>query len=568
MKLARIFQNYMVLQRNEPILLWGESDVPEKVEVTLNGTKIAEAEVQAGKVMITLPPQKAMEDATLCVGNQTISHVDIGEVWIAGGQSNMEFFLKYDEQGKNEIANADDEHFRMYTVGRYSFEGDREDGIKAWNPWDEWIPFVAGNAINEFSAAGVYFAKELRKSGIPVGIINCSWDGTTASAWLDREILEKDEVLHEYIDDFDAIVAALDLNRYEIIRKYIRPKRFGKPEAGAVNYNDIIMENTFHPSEMQKMMGEIMANSTGKDEKNPLAPLEKMLGGAVDFMETLAPGPGYENEPGALFEYMVKEIIGYSVKGVIWYQGCSDQTHPSDYERLFTAMIRCWREAWSEKNPNQKKLPFIFTQLAPFGMWVDQTGEQFPELRKQQETVSKNVEDTYMISITDKGNVFDIHPKNKRDVGERLSRMALKYVYQGTDMEQKDMIADAPEMEGLSVEDNTITVSFRNGKGLHIKETDFSSYNGFSTDAIPENLIPPVADGVNALEVVVNGKEIDPKKIRCNVKDNCLKIAIEGMKRFISSEDVITVKLACRAFYQVNLYNDGNLPVKPWSANI
>lgn len=564
MKLARIFRDYMVLQRNVPIILWGTADAEEKVEVTLNGSKIAETEVQPGEFVLTLPPQRAMEDATLCVGNKVISHVDIGEVWIAGGQSNMEFFLKYDEQGKDEIANAGDEHLRMYTVGRYSFDGDREDGIKAWNPWDEWIPYVAGNAIEEFSAAGVYFAKELRKAGVPVGIINCSWGGTTASTWLDKSILEKDEVLHEYLDDYDAIVAALDLKRYEIIRKYSRPIRFGKPADGIPDSRDVIFETTYYPSELQTIMAGIMGGSADSDTPNPLAPLEEIVGGPIDFAETMAPGPGYENEPGALFEHMVKEIIGYSVKGVIWYQGCSDETHPADYERLFTAMIQCWRKEWMAKNSNQERLPFIFVQLAPFGMWMTENGDQFPELRKQQEATSKDVEDTYMISITDIGNVFDIHPKNKRDVGERLSRMALKYVYQGTELEQKNIIADAPEAETLTVEGNKITVGFANGEGLYLKKTDFVSYNGFPVDTIPEKFLPPIVDGINALEVSVNGNEIAAEHLRCSIENNNLKIQVEDDDTKIASGDKVMVKLARRGFYQVNLYNSGNLPVKPF----
>ncbi len=129
MKLARIFQDGMVLQRHMPICIWGTCEEPQTVAVRLNGKLLCLRELSEGPFQFPLPPQEAMEDALLEIGTISLGHVDIGEVWVAGGQSNMEFMLQYDQCGEAVIQDADDDHLRTYIVGQYSFPGEREAGL-------------------------------------------------------------------------------------------------------------------------------------------------------------------------------------------------------------------------------------------------------------------------------------------------------------------------------------------------------------------------------------------------------------------------------------------------------
>lgn len=129
-QLARVFSDYMVLQRRVPICIWGQSDAAEPILVSLNGEELYRGTVPAGNFTIILPAQEAVEDARLVIGNVVLSHVDIGEVWIAGGQSNMEFMLQYVVGGEQEIAQAEDPHLRCYTVGQYAFPEERAMGYK------------------------------------------------------------------------------------------------------------------------------------------------------------------------------------------------------------------------------------------------------------------------------------------------------------------------------------------------------------------------------------------------------------------------------------------------------
>lgn len=549
MRLARVFQDYMTLQRRQPILVWGTSDKKRVIEVRLNGEKICDAPVETEEFSFLIPPQEAIEDAVLEIGDIRFSHVDIGEVWIAGGQSNMEFMLQYTENGEEAIASANDMHLRTYVVGQYSFAGEREEGYKAWNPWDRWLTFEPEHAA-ELPAAAVYFAKELRKYGVPVGILSCNWGGTSASAWMDKAYLKKDAELHSYLDDFDAIVNELDLQRYNMIKKYVRPAMASSESRKAMGF---ISRNTLHPDKlMQAMMMQMTGEHKNTVSDKKLSPAGKNPLEGIPQSELMAVGPGDANEPGALYENMLTEIIGYSVKGVIWYQGETDEKKAGIYAKLFAAMIQCWRNAWKEKNPQNGELPFLFVQLAPFGEWMSNNGNNFPILRRQQELAEKTLEGVYMTSVSDLGNVFDIHPKNKEQVGKRLALLARKHVY------GENILADAPEAERIERNGNLLKVIFKNGDGLYCKNEEFVSYNGFALAEIDNAWIPPVLDGVNGLKVIAGDEELI--EVQCSVENNQLIIKSEK----IADAENIEVQFAQTAFYQVNLYNRADVPVKPF----
>ncbi|MBQ9122917.1 MAG: hypothetical protein IJY10_05420 [Lachnospiraceae bacterium] len=540
MKLARLFTDYIVLQREMPVLIWGTAEKDEKVEVKLNGEVIREIDVKKGAVQFTIPAQPAMENATLEIGDNLLSHVDFGEVWIAGGQSNMEFALRFTQEWKEEQQCRNDEHFRMYTVGQYSYAGQREEGYKAWNPWDKWLPYTENNGA-EFSAVATFFAKQLREEGVPVGIISCNWGGTSASAWLDKKILLEDPDLKTYLDDYDELVASLNMFFYKGMKKNMR--KMMASEKGMEGMSGMML-NTVSPDEMK-----------GKAGMPPLPPFLTKRKVAPDKL--MMWGPGDQNEPGTLFDNMVSEIVGVSSRGVIWYQGESDCFKDKVYGKLFTAVINCWREAWKKTNPAMEKLPFLFVQLAPYGVWMMNPAEDYTVLREQQEQVSKTVPDTYMTTIGDLGNVYDIHPKVKKPVGKRLAGLALKYVYG-----KNDILADAPEFVSAKRENEVVTIEFAYANGLYKKEEEYTSYNGFSLDRIRPELLPKITDGVNALEVLVNGEVAEDVSVSIDNENLVLKC-----DSFVKATE-ICVKYAKTGFYQLNLFNKADIPVKPFAVTI
>lgn len=544
MKLARVFGDNMVLQRRMPICVWGENEDPRRVEVKLNGVTLCTETLPAGPFTLMIPAQEAMADATLEIGSLVFHHVDIGEVWVAGGQSNMEFMLQYTDIGDEVIASADDPHLRCYTVGQYSFAGEREMGYKAWNPWDRWLPFTPENAP-EMTAVGVHFAQTLREAGVPVGILSCNWGGTSASTWMPRSALAENPDIRCYVTEFDEGVATLDLERYNAIKTVIRPA-MAAPESRKMM--SAMLKYTFRPGEMEQMMAQSQASAA--------APAEMPAGAAaiskLSIADIMAVGPGDANEPGALYENMLKEIIGYSVRGVIWYQGETDESHPDIYDKLFAALIACWRGAWQARNSAQTRLPFLFAQLAPYGTWRGGYGDRYPALRACQARAAKEVPDCYMASISDIGNVYDIHPKVKKPVGQRLALLAQRYVY------GKEIAADAPEGAAILRSGDTVTVTFCHGEGLHIVPEDFTHYNGFPADAMEPVLRPPILDGVNGLEVFADGEALSDAV--CTAEESHLTITAPAL----ANAGRIEVRFAQTGFYQVNLYNEAHLPVEPF----
>ncbi|MDF2932077.1 MAG: sialate O-acetylesterase [Chryseobacterium sp.] len=190
-------------------------------------------------------------------------------------------------------------------------------------------------------------------------------------------------------------------------------------------------------------------------------------------MEKMAPGTTFIRwKPTGLYNAMINPLINYSIKGAIWYQGESNTGKPKEYGDLLTTMITDWRNKW-----NQKEMPFFTVQLANFMEPKTQPIESnWAELRDQQRQVSLNVPNTGLAVIIDIGEWNDIHPLNKKTVGDRLALQALKVA------DKKNIIADGPVYQSMKVEGNKIILSFKNGtedfasvselKGFAIKDKD------------------------------------------------------------------------------------------------
>ena len=546
MKLARPFSDGMVLQRDMPIVIWGEAETDETIEVYLDEELLGEYLISEGHFQIELRSQPAKMDTTLRVGDVIIQNVDFGDVWIAAGQSNMEMEYRYTSDKKEEAAS--DMHLRMYTVGQYSFSGERDLNDKKFYSWDQWYTATDGNE-NHFSAVAYHFARILRERDkeVPVGIINVSWGGTSASAWMDPVWLKSDDALCPYINEYNQLK---DLLNPEVYRKFKTMMRKGETDpATAFAFKNATLPRTYHPSELLKLI----------PGDNPFENIPKDIAGVtIDPEKITSWGPGGPNEPGALYRFMLTEILGISTKGVIYYQGESDNMHPDLYDKLFSRLITGWREEWKKRNVSQKMLPFYAVQLAPFGFWLNCTGHNFPMLRAMQELVACNVPDVYLASNSDNGNIFDIHPKYKIPVAERLARLAFKYTYGDA------IAADAPKAANavFDTDNCCLKIVFENAKNLELTSLD-SSYNGFAVETIPEDLLPPILGGVNGLEVLADGKPVEDADV--SVKEDSenhatLLIQSDALK----NAETIQINFAQTAFYQINLYNEAGIPAMPF----
>ena len=503
-RLADIFTDGMTLQRQKPIRIWGHTDCPQTVCIALNGKVLVENEHIEEDFSLSLPAQQAMSDAVLAIEGTNdrieLKNVDIGEVWIAGGQSNMEFLLRYDAEASEQIRTASDPHLRFYDVGEYTFENEKNITCKDnSNAWDRWLSFNRETA-EYFSAVGVYFARILRETyDVPVAIVGCNWGGTTASAWTEESLLENDPVLRVYMDEYRKATENLDMDEY--IQKHAEALAF------------------LESKEMIRIMRRAMYGNISLPEYIRAIPVLMKISKAG-----MPIGPRYQNAPGVLYRTMVSRIAGFSCRGVIWYQGESDDTHAEIYDRLFSTMIRCWRNAWKEE------LPFLFVQLAPFGKWLGNTGEMYPVVRCKQEIVSKTVPGVWMASIMDAGDRKDIHPKQKRPAGERLALLARGKVY------HEDILCEAPEFAEAVVQDGRLVLRFANaGEGLSIRGKRLNAFELSSKD----RPLRWQKASVNGDLLIIEGKEIQ--------KDKKLE-----------------VRYAWSSWCEANLYSSAGLCAKPF----
>jgi len=237
-------------------------------------------------------------------------------------------------------------------------------------------------------------------------------------------------------------------------------------------------------------------------------------------------GPYHQNRPSGLYELMLKELAPFSVKGVLWYQGESDAGHGEIYDKTFSSLIRCWRDLW------QDELPFLFVQLAPFGKWLGIEGQDYPVVRESQERVAKCVPGTGMISIMDLGMYEDIHPKQKKEVGERLALLARGLIY------GEDILCESPEFIGGEREANWIRLRFSHtGENLYTK-----------------------GNSIKSLCVNQGGilREIKDFKLGRD-----LLLCIETL-----TEEPVEIKFAKEGYCEVNLFSEADFPVKPFTAVI
>lgn len=433
--LAPVFTDHAVFQREKNFYVFGECPKGAKPGALLSAEEnIAPVSItvsddeetcikynlpkDAARFEIIFPAQKAGENRTLTVSCSMpdgtfeqicLTDICFGEVFLAGGQSNMEFELQNSLGGTEELekyresAGVPDIRY-YYTPKLTIFNEERENAFKNTS----WMRFDSDTA-KSWSAIGYYFAKELsEKLGCTVGIIGCNWGGTSATAWTDTKRLWDDPEFRTYFDDY--LKGAEGLSNEEQKAAYD--------------------EYTAYQAEWDRKAAVLYAEKPGTSWFD-----------AVEICgENRYPGPknaANPFRPGAMHESMLKPISPYTLRGFLYYQGESDDHKPQMYERLFTEMISNWREDWHDS-----EAWFLYVQLPMHRYTNDEDYKNWCAIREAQRRVneSENTVNTAMAAALDCGAYNDIHPKEKRVVAHRLAMQALEKIF---GMKQN---ADAPEI--------------------------------------------------------------------------------------------------------------------------
>lgn len=398
-KVAKVFSSSMVLQREKNIKVFGSGENGATVTVTLQQNEVKTI-VENGTWQAILPPMKAAEGCTMtvtCEEEQVIfDDIAIGEVWLAGGQSNMELEVKDCAESKEILEQDKDINVRYYYTEKHSIKD--KVFYEAENN-SRWYKFGTED-VKRWSAVAYLFARNISKElGVTVGIIGCNWGGTSASCWVDKESLSIDKELNQYNEEYAKAVEGKSIEQ--------QIKEF---------------------DEYAEYQAEFDKKCAKEYEKNPEISwdeVQKICG------ENRWPGPmNCKNpcRPGGLYECMLQRISPYTLRGFIYYQGESDDTKSETYYKLLSHLIGQWRKEWDDDS-----LPFLMVQLPMNRYEVDPDWKNWCIIRENQMKTFQTIKNTGIAVILDCGEFNEIHPKRKAPVGERLAFQAFYHVYHTID---------------------------------------------------------------------------------------------------------------------------------------
>ncbi len=632
LRMPRVFSDHMVLQRQQPIPFFGTARPGTLITVKLENQFATTTTRSDGTWDLKLRSREAGGPFTLEVsgdGYLRYEDVMVGEVWVASGQSNMEWVVGQ----QNDIPKARAEanpNIRMFTVNRKSSETPASDVLGSWMP-------ATSESVVFMSAVGFWFANDLRKwLNVPIGIISTNWGGTPAEAWMSRTSIKERPNLRYIVDqymsglkDFPSRKAAYEKELAEYkARAYAKDTGNEGSLAGYASRNldttrwrPVQLPNLLEVTQNDQMDGAVWYRRTvdipeswsgkplvlelgtiddfddtyfngrrlgGVDERfeyphatprryviaptlvqqsnnvvavrvfdrsgsggftgaadtmrifpaDGSAPPIPLAGAWMSMLERrVAPpdpatvgkeperpyGPGHPWAPGGLWNGMVAPFVGFGIRGTIWYQGESNAERAEEYRELFPALVMDWRRQW-----NQGEFPFYYVQLANYTARAATPEESFwAELREAQ-ALARRLPNTGMAIAIDVGEANDIHPKNKLEVGRRLSLIALARTY-GVDVPSR-----GPAYKEHVALAGAVRVRFDHARGLHTLDGK-----------------PPAGFALAGEDKVFHWADAK----------------IDGDTVILRSANVpkpVAIRYAWATNPEVNTYNDAALPMEPF----
>jgi len=406
LQLPEVFSDHMVLQSGVPVPIWGVSLPTRTVSVSFANQTVVTNSDSNGNWMLKLSPlgiSFTPEVLRVIEGNEVVQFEDIlvGEVWLCSGQSNMYMPLGPFEPWFHGVEGGEEQIQRpeQPQIRLYCNSAHREWSGLNLRGWQRASP----TSRQQFSAVAWFFGQDLQKVlTTPVGLMNISGAGTSIQAWMPTESLTNDPLVRKYRK-------IVDENRHEI-DEYLKT---------AAEYASALNQNR-------------------KDAVAP-EPLSDELMLAMTFKDTL-------------FNTQIKPIIPFAIRGVIWYQGESNSFYletADAYDRMLGSFIKGWRTSWK-----QEHMPFYVVQLPCWNK-----SKYWMITRQKQLEAIDSVEDAGLAVILDISDTTDLHPKEKRQVGERLAKLALAKTY------GKNVVCTGPVAKNIHGEGHYLLITFDPGGG-------------------------------------------------------------------------------------------------------
>lgn len=611
MRVARIFSDNMVLQQGIYAPVWGWADSGATVRISMSEKEYETVADDTGKWLVKMEPLPAGGPYTLSVScggqKEVFKNVMIGEVWLASGQSNMNYrvgaVLSADEVIKD--ANyADIREFCTPEVVSRTPHADLTGG-----EWKVCTP----ETVKGFSAVAYFFARALHlDKKVPVGIIHTSWSGTICEAWISAEMLYtipafKNRVIEEiYKSDEDwAALHQLGVEKDREREKIVQTTQVGlKQGAHKLSFNDKAWKEEAYPvypprvglggyqllwlrkevtlskealgEDLILHLGKVMTGDVtyfngvevGRERwdgvrsyrvpakllrkgKNVIAvrllsewgngrlgdeasdpylhsadnQVRISLKGQWKYNGEIEPklpvGRGYSNNITCMYNTKIAPLLPYGIRGFLWYQGEGNSGQPELYKQLQPTMITDWRIRFE-----QGYLPFLFVQLPNI------SGGSCQYFREAQ-AESLQLPNVGMAVSIDVGDPYDIHPNNKKPVGERLYLRAKEMVY-------KDSVGvfQGPVYNSFRIEGNKIRLKFKStGSGLMSK------------------------DGKDLRTFEVAGEDSKYVPAKAVIEGNDVLVWTDAVKKPLSARHAWDSNPA------VNLYNKEGLPATSFRTN-
>lgn len=434
---SNVFQSNMVLQRDKPISIWGWADAGEKIVVSIGDNEQTTTAADDRTWKVTLPEMSvnSKPQSMTIKGDEktlTLNNILIGDVWVLGGQSNMEFPLDRIENGQLEIVSANFPNIRVLTVPAMNGP-DKKPGFARLHEWSDWFgrhyrkgdwDECSPEIARELSAIGYVFARRIHMaSQVPIGVIDASRGGTTVETWTPNEELRNIDSpqLKNLLQEWDQKVADWDAQA------------------------DLDRRKTSYHQKVERFRKEGREMSPNETEPTDLRP-----GPAMD-----------QNRPGNCYASMIAPLEGLQIKGAIFHQGynnCFNGTQGTImYRHVFPQMIASWRAAF-----NDPDMPFGILSLCTEG--PVQTLDNYCEMMANPGPFIREAQYQTFLDLYKAGDkhigfvsTYDLrrrwyHPQLKIPAGERIARWALATEY-GFD---RSIRWKPPIVIGMDVKDDHI----------------------------------------------------------------------------------------------------------------
>lgn len=414
----------MVLQLDRAAAVWGKADPGAEVNVAFKGHSATAKAGSDGKWRLAVqtgPADAIGAKLTITAGSdrRVIEDVLVGEVWFASGQSNMFYTMNRSPEYAGLIAETKLPALRMFNAPLVTAAENQDDIDGVWTS-------ATPETVAGYSAVAFFFARKLHlELSIPIGVIKSAWGGKPVETFTSREALSTlpgtkvmvDAMLKDDVSYDQAKAEAAYATKLEQWRATMAAAKGKSPE------------------ERKRL------------PKKPDAPKRPLL---------------TEGKPGVLFSAMIYPFVGYTMRGVIWYQGEGNaKAGAVPYDQTLPLMINDWRKRWADE------FSFYYVQLASYhaASMAPGTPDPWALCQDRMRLVLNTTPKTGMAIINDVGEVDDIHPKNKKDPGERLARWALVKDY------GKDLIYSGPLFKSSEVKEGAIRVTFdQAGTGLKSRD--------------------------------------------------------------------------------------------------